>query len=186
MNLYILRHASAGTRRANPLIDVKRPLDKEGKQQCLLVGSYLNALHVQFDLIVSSPLKRALQTASLVGTETGYDAKILVSDALTPAASVAAFEKLIASLSEYENVLVVGHNPNLPVFLGSIIGVRSVSDMGITGQPARPRIRLRKGAVARIDCTRRPGTLHWLVDPRILRGVYAKVTKSSRRKTSRK
>jgi phosphohistidine phosphatase len=40
MNLYILRHASAGTSRENPLLDVKRPLDKEGKQQCLLVGSY--------------------------------------------------------------------------------------------------------------------------------------------------
>ena len=186
MNLYILRHASAGTRRPNPDIDVKRPLDKEGKQQCLLVGSYLNALKVQFDLIVSSPLKRALQTASLVGTETGYDAKILVTEALSPSATVAAFEKLVASLARYENVLVVGHNPNLAVFLGALFGPRSVSDLGITRQSARPRIRLRKGAIARVDCTQRPGTLHWLVDPRILRGVYAKVTKSSRRKTSRK
>lgn len=186
MNLYILRHASAGTRRPNPVIDVKRPLDKEGKQQCMLVGSYLNALKVQFDLIVSSPLKRALQTASLVGTETGYDAKILVTDALSPSASIAAFEKLVASLARYENVLVVGHNPNLAVFLGVLFGPRSVSDLGISRQSARPRIRLRKGAIARVDCTQRPGTLHWLVDPRILRGVYAKVTKSSRRKTSRK
>ena len=186
MNLYILRHASAGTRRPNPVIDVKRPLDKEGKQQCILVGSYLNALKVQFDLIVSSPLKRALQTASLVGTETGYDAKILVTEALSPSATVAAFEKLVASLARYENVLIVGHNPNLAVFLGALFGPRSVSDLGITRQSARPRIRLRKGAIARVDCTQRPGTLHWLVDPRILRGVYAKVTKSSRRKTSRK
>ena len=186
MNLYILRHASAGTRRPNPVIDVKRPLDKEGKQQCMLVGSYLNALKVQFDLIVSSPLKRALQTASLVGTETGYDAKILVTEALSPSANVAAFEKLVNSLAKYENVLVVGHNPNLAVFLGALFGPRSVSELGITRQSARPRIRLRKGAIARVDCTQRPGTLHWLVDPRILRGVYAKVTKSSRRKTSRK
>ena len=44
MNLYILRHASAGVRRASPTIDVKRPLDKEGKEQCLLVARYLNAL----------------------------------------------------------------------------------------------------------------------------------------------
>lgn len=186
MNLYILRHASAGTRRANPVIDVRRPLDKEGKQQCILVGSYLNALKVQFDIIVSSPLKRALQTASLVGTETGYDSKILVSEALTPGATVAAFEKLIAGLAQYENILVVGHNPNLAVFLGALIGPRSVSDMGITRQSSRPRIRLRKGAIARVDCAQHPGILHWLVDPRILRGVYARVTKSSRRKTSRK
>jgi phosphohistidine phosphatase len=186
VNLYILRHASAGTRRPNPVIDVKRPLDKEGKQQCLLIGSYLNALRVQFDLIVSSSLKRALQTASLVGTETGYDAKIMVSEALAPSASVTAFEKLVASLDQYENVLIVGHNPNLAVFLGALIGPRSVSDLGITRQSTRPRIRLRKGAIARVDCTQRPGTLHWLVDPRILRGVYARVTKSSLRKTSRK
>lgn len=174
MNVYILRHASAGTRRANPLIDVKRPLDKEGKQQCLLVGSYLNAFHVQFDLIVSSPLKRALQTASLVGTETGYDAKIMVSEALSPGANVHAFEALMAEIADHENVLIVGHNPNLAVFLGSLL------------TPGRINIRLRKGAIARVDYTRRPGTLHWLVDPRILRGVYAKVAKSSRRKTSRK
>jgi phosphohistidine phosphatase len=186
VNLYILRHANAGTRRANPIIDVKRPLDKEGKQQCMLVGSYLNALKVQFDLIVSSPLKRALQTASLVGTETGYDAKIMVSESLSPSASVAAFDKLVDGLSRFENVLVVGHNPNLAVFLGALIGPRNVSELGITRQAVRPHIRLRKGAIARVDCTQRPGTLHWLVDPRILRGVYARVTKSSRRKISRK
>ncbi|HTA86324.1 MAG TPA: phosphohistidine phosphatase SixA [Silvibacterium sp.] len=174
MNLYILRHASAGTSRANPLIDVKRPLDKEGKQQCILVGNHLNALKVHFDLVVSSPLKRALQTASLVGTETGYDGKILVSESLSPGATVAAFEKLLMEIAKYENILIVGHNPNLPLFLGSIISA------------SRINIRLRKGAIARIDCTRRPGTLHWLVDPRILRGVYASVTRSSRRKTSRK
>jgi phosphohistidine phosphatase len=175
MNLYLLRHASAGTRRANPLIDVKRPLDREGKQQCMLVASYLNALNVQFDLIISSPLKRALQTASLVGTEAGYEAKIMVSDALRPEAGIADFQKLVTELSKYENVLVVGHNPNLATFIGALIAA-----------PGKASIRLRKGAIARVDCTRRPGLLHWLVDPRILRGVYARVTRSSRQKTSRK
>jgi len=186
MNLYILRHVSAGTRRENPVIDIKRPLDKEGKQQCMLVGSFLNALNVQFDIILSSPLKRALQTASLVGTEVGYDAKIVVTEALAPSATVAAFEKLVAGLANYENVLVVGHNPNLAVFFGALLSARGASNLGLSGSSDKPRIRLRKGAIARIDATRRPGTLHWLVDPRILRGVYAKVTKSSRRKTSRK
>lgn len=175
MNLYILRHASAGTRRANPIVDVKRPLDKEGKQQCLLVGSYLSALEVQFDRVISSPLKRALQTASLVGTETGYDGKIDISEALTPEATVQKFHDLVRSLEKYDNVLVVGHNPNLPIFLGALIA-----------PSGRTSIRLRKGAVARIDCTRLPGTLHWLVDPRILKGIYSKATKRSRPKTSRK
>jgi phosphohistidine phosphatase len=174
MNLYILRHASAGTRRANPVVDVKRPLDKEGKQQCLLVGSFLSGLNVQFDRVVSSPLKRALQTASLVGTETGYEGKIDVTDALSPEAGVPKFHDLVRSLEKYDNVLVVGHNPNIATFLGSLIA------------PGRISLRVRKGAVARVDCARLPGTLHWLVDPRILRGRYTKTTKRSRRKTSRK
>jgi phosphohistidine phosphatase len=174
MNLYILRHASAGTRRANPVVDVKRPLDKEGKQQCILVGRFLSALNVQFDRVVSSSLKRALQSASLVGTETGYEGRIDISDALAPEAGVAKFQELVRSLMKYENVLVVGHNPNLTLFFGSLLA-----------PGARISTRLRKGAIGRIDCTRLPGTLHWLVDPRILRG-YAKATKSSRPKTSRK
>ena len=175
MNIYILRHASAGTRRANPLIDVKRPIDKEGKGQCLLVGSYLNALKVQFDLVASSPLKRALQTASLVGTEVGFDGKIQVTPALAPEASPAAFATFINELQGLENVLLVGHNPNLPLFLASLI----VNGSAI---PGRAAIRLRKGAIARIDLTRRPGMLHWLVDPRILKGVYGNATKTVRRR----
>jgi phosphohistidine phosphatase len=171
MNLYVLRHASAGTRRLNPLIDNKRPLDKEGKGQCLLVGALLNALKVQFDVVVSSPLKRALQTASLVGTEVGYDAKIEVTEALAPQAMLGAFQTLVADLAQHENVLVVGHSPNLTQFLGSLV----------TPAPARATIRLRKGAIARVDCTRRPGMLHWLVDPRILRGVYGTASKTTRR-----
>ena len=174
MNLYILRHASAGISRKNPVIDVKRPLDKEGKAQCLLVADYLNALRVQFDLVVSSPLKRALQTASLVGTEVGYDAKIQVTDVLLPTASVTNFLQFVSHLSLYENVLVVGHNPNLPQFLGAV------------ASSGRLNVRMRKCSLARVDYSRRPGQLLWLLDPRNLRQYYSSVAKSSRRKTSRK
>src|SRR5450432_3660281 len=103
MNLFVLRHASAGTRRPNPLIDVKRPLDKEGKQQCILVANCLNALNLQFDVVASSPLKRALQTASLVANEIGHEGKILATPALAPAAKVADFQKLLNEFSKHEN-----------------------------------------------------------------------------------
>ena len=175
MNLYILRHASAGVRRASPAVDVKRPLDKEGKEQCLLVARYLNALKIQFDLIVSSPLKRALQTASLVGTEVAYDSKIQITDAVAPSGNLAGFQALVTTLNGYENVLIVGHNPNLPEFLGSLICA-----------PRPASIRMRKGAIARVDVTRRPGQLISLMDPRMLRQIYASAAKSSRRNTSRK
>ena len=95
MNLYVLRHASAGTRRLNPLLDLKRPLDKEGKSHCLHLAHVLTGMKISFDLIVSSPLKRSMQTAQLVGTETGYESKILVSNALSPAATFAHFQRLL-------------------------------------------------------------------------------------------
>src|ERR1700733_13894752 len=177
MNLFILRHASAGLRRPNPLLDARRPLDKEGKKNCLQLAHVLNALNIQFDLIVSSPLKRCLQTASLIGTETGYEAQILHSDALAPTATLKDFQKLLNECSQHENLLVVGHNPNLSSFLGALL----VPDSG-----PEAKIRLRKGSLARVVLTRGPATLQALLDPRTVRALYATSTKSSRRKTSRK
>lgn len=179
MNLFILRHASAGVRRANPVIDVKRPLDKDGKQQCILIGNLLNALSVQLDLVVSSPLKRAVQTAAFVANEVAYDSKIRLSSALAPAATLTEFRALLSELNSFENVLVVGHNPNLTTFLGSLIS-----------QPGRTAaVRLRKGAIARLDTTRSPASLQWMIDARVVRllgKAYTSSTKRSRRKTSRK
>jgi phosphohistidine phosphatase len=178
MNLYILRHASAGERRPNPILDLKRPLDKEGKKHCLQLAHVLNAMKIQFDLIVSSPLKRCLQTASFVGTETGYEAQILHSSALAPSASFQEFLDLLHECAGRENLLVVGHNPNLSNFLGSLL-----VPAGASG-PAK--IRLRKGSIARLDLTRGPAVLQGLLDPRTVRALYATSTKSSRRKISLK
>ncbi len=178
MNLFILRHASAGTRRANPLIDVKRPLDRDGKQHCLRLAHVLNTTKIQFDLIVSSPLKRALQTASLVGTEMGYENRILLSNALAPTAAFPDFQKLLHECAPYENVLVVGHSPNLVNFLGSLLVPHSARTIA--------QIRLRKGAIARLSLARGPATLQSLLEPRLIRALYTTSEKSARRKPSRK
>jgi phosphohistidine phosphatase len=177
MNIYLLRHASAGVSRLNPLLDKKRPLDKEGKRQCLHLAYVLNAMKVQFDLIVSSPLKRAMQTASMLATETGYEAPILASAALAPEATFAQFQKLLQEAAPYENVLAVGHNPNLTQFLGSLLVV--------PGAPAAC-VRLRKGSLARLSLVRGPATLQWMLGPSIVRSLYASSTARSLRKTSRK
>lgn len=182
LNLFILRHASAGTRRANPKLDVKRPLDKEGKQHCFHLAHALNGLKLSFDLIVSSPLKRCLQTAQLVGTELGYEAKILHADALRPGSDYGQFQRLIHECRSYENVLLVGHNPNLTYFLGELISGGGSSDHPATAA----RVRMRKGSLARVTVERGPGMLQWMLDPRIVRALYATSIKSSRRKTSRK
>ena len=182
MNLFILRHASAGSPRANPLLDLKRPIDKDGKTQCLQLAHVLNALKLNFDLVVSSPLKRAQQTAQLVATETGYEQKILVSNALAPAATFAQFQRLLRETSTSENILVVGHNPNLTQFVGQLLGVGANDDPSIT--PAR--VRLRKGSLARVNLQRGTAVLQSLIDPRVVRALYTTSIKSSRRKTSRK
>lgn len=175
MNLYLMRHANAGIRRGNPALDAKRALVKEGKDQCILMARLLSALKVQVDVIVSSPLKRALQTAQFVGTEMGYEAKVEVSPALAPDADYAAFLQLIEKYANRDDVLMVGHNPNLFQFLG-----RLITGNGGAG------VRMRKGSVARIDMAKHPPLLQWLIDPRMARSIYASVAKSSRPKTSRK
>jgi len=175
MNLYLMRHANAGLKRGNLFLDDKRSLVKEGKEQCILMARTLNALKVQVDVIVSSPLKRARQTAQLVGTEMGYDAKVEVSPALGPDASYAEFQRMLSRYAAYESVLAVGHNPNLFQFLGRLITVNGGA-----------AVRMRKGSVARIDLDKHPPLLQWLIDPRSARAIYASVQKSSRPKTSKK
>jgi phosphohistidine phosphatase len=175
MNLYLMRHANAGMRRGNPLIDDKRSLIKEGKEQCMLMARVMSALKVQVDVVVSSPLKRALQTAQFVATELGYEAKVEISPALAPEADYADFQEMLAKYAGYDGILVVGHNPNVFQFLGKMI----------TGNGGAA-IRMRKGSVARIDLDRHPPLLQWLIDPRSARAIYASVQKSSRPKTSRK
>lgn len=172
MNLYVLRHASAGTKRPNPLLDVKRPLDREGKHHSLRLAHLLNALKIQFDLIASSPLKRALQTASMVGTELGYDKHILLSSGLSPTASFADFQKLLHEVEDNETVLVVGHNPNLAGFLGHLLTPPSTRTAA--------NIRLRKGSIARLTVDRGSFQLQSLLDPRLIRAIYTTATKTKR------
>ena len=177
MNLFILRHASAGTRRPNPLLDVKRPLDKEGKEHCLHLAHVLNALKVNFDAVVSSPLKRSLQTAQLVATETGFERPVELSEALAPGAKFSEFKKLLEQHAASENLLVVGHSPNIQEFLGSLLVPRQ--------DEAKPaQIRLRKGSIARVSLTKGPAVLTSVLDPRTVKALYT-TSKPKARKTSK-
>jgi phosphohistidine phosphatase len=176
MILYFLRHASAGEHVMNPKKDEKRALDKEGIEQCGYVGRALAALNVQVDTIVSSPLKRCTQTASLVGNELGYEGKLQIDAGLRPGAGFADFRKLLEKYAKQEAVMVVGHNPNLSQFLGSVI-----SDSGCEAS-----LDLKKGAVAKVEMRRTTGTLQWCVTPKLLRTLYDTAVESSRPNTSRK
>ncbi len=176
MIVYFLRHASAGEHLLNPKKDEKRALDKEGIEQCGYVGRALAALNVQVETIISSPLKRSTQTASLVGNELGYEGKLQIDNGLRPGAGLADFRKLLEKYSRQEAIMVVGHNPNLSQFLGSII-----SESGCEAS-----IELKKGAVAKVEMRRTNGTLQWCLTPKVLRALYDSAVESSRPNTSRK
>src|ERR1700757_3877595 len=176
MIVYFLRHANAGQRMLSPKKDEKRALDKEGIEQCGYVGRALAALDTQVDMMISSPLKRATQTAALVGNEMGYEGKLQIETALRPEATFADFRKLLDKYSRQEAIMVVGHNPNLSEFLGRIV----------SGTGCEAALDLRKGAVARVDVRRNAGSLQWCLTPKVLRSLYAAATESSRPKSSRK
>src|ERR1700741_2831316 len=121
MIVYFLRHANAGERMLSPKKDEKRGLDKEGIEKCGYVGRALAALDVEVDAVISSPLKRSTQTAALVGNEMGFEGKLQIEPALRPQAAFADFRRLLEKYAAQESIMVVGHNPNLSQFLGTVI-----------------------------------------------------------------
>jgi phosphohistidine phosphatase len=176
MIVYFLRHASAGKRMLNPKKDERRPLDDEGILQTRYIGRMLAALDLQVDQILSSPLKRATQTASLVANELAFENPIKTHDALRPEARHEDFLELLAHYRKAESIIVVGHNPTMAEFLSKTI----------SRKPGTAQIDFKKGAVARVDLAGRSGTLEWIVTPRIARALQSTLKSSSRPKTARK
>jgi phosphohistidine phosphatase len=176
MIIYFMRHANAGEKRANPAKDEKRPLDKDGVLQCRYVGALLAALDVQVDQVITSPLKRATQTASLIANDVNFDGRLQISDSLRPSATFDDFRELVAACANYEAIMVVGHNPNLTEFVSQIV----------TNGGSRKSIELKKGGVARVDYSPKRSVLNWMVTPKLARALYGSAHSKSLPKTSRK
>lgn len=176
MTIYFLRHASAGQHVINPKKDEQRGLDEDGIQQGRHIGRALAAMEIQVDAIVSSPLKRASQTAALVANEMGHEGKLQLDPALRPEASFSQFRELLARYAKADAVMVVGHNPNLSEFLGR----------SITRGAGRAEVNLKKGAVAQVETKRNTAVLRWCLTPKAVGAIQAMAAESSRPKTSRK
>jgi phosphohistidine phosphatase len=175
MIVYFLRHASAGKSMANPKKDAARPLDENGILQARYIGRLLANLDVQVEQIVSSPLKRARQTASLVANELAFESAVQIDEALRPDAEFEQFQAMLARYKKYDSIMVVGHNPSMTEFL-----MKSISSEG------EAQIEFKKGAVAKVEMDGRTGPMQWLVTPKIARTLQASLKTSSRPKTSRK
>ncbi len=173
MQIYLLRHASAGEHKLSPAKDEKRQLDEVGIEQSHIVGRGLYVLKLKVDEMVSSPLARAAETAAIVAEELGHMNKIVLDDALRPEASYEQFEKLLARYRDREAIMVVGHNPSMTEFLSRLINAE--------GGEA---IDFKKAAVARVD--KEPGSaavLKWMMPPKVMRGLQQASANSSRPKT---
>ena len=176
MNIYFLRHASAGQHVTNPKKDEQRALDEDGIEQCRQIGRALAAMEIQVDAIVSSPLKRASQTAAMVANEMGHEGKLQLDPALRPEATFSQFRELVGRYAKADAVMFVGHNPNLSEFLG-----RSISRGA-----GQAEVNLKKGAVAQVETKRSSAVLRWCLTPKAVAAIQAMAGESSRPKTSRK
>ncbi|MFZ0914548.1 MAG: phosphohistidine phosphatase SixA [Candidatus Korobacteraceae bacterium] len=174
MDIYFLRHANAGEPKADPAKDEKRPIDKLGIAQSHDVGRALAALDVSPDVIISSPLRRATQTAAVVASELGYEDKVILDAALRPEAGYEKFQELLRRYSRKDAIIVVGHNPSMTLFLNQLLS---------GGRPLNA-IELKKGGVAKVEKDgRKPAVLKWCMPPKVVRAIQQASASSSRPKT---
>src|SRR5271157_6451416 len=172
MDIYFLRHASAGQYDPSKN-DEKRAIDKTGEQQSHDVGRALTALDLELDVIISSPLTRAMQTAEIAASELGHKDKIVIDAALRPEASYEEFEDLLARYAKKKAIMVVGHNPSMTDFLHRILSGDSAEF-----------IDFKKGAVAKVEKDgRQPAVLKWCMTPKVIRAIQQASASSSRPKT---
>ncbi|MBD2251093.1 phosphohistidine phosphatase SixA [Nostoc parmelioides] len=114
MELYLIRHGIAEEQKTG-IKDEERELTKEGKQKTEKVAHRLLELGRQFDLIVTSPLMRARQTAEIF-LACGLSCQLEASNHLAPNGNI--FNWLDYWLKpknfpENAQIAIVGHEPCL-------------------------------------------------------------------------
>ena len=163
MDLLILRHGRAEDRDGG-ITDGERHLMEKGIRDIRRVSRWMVRVGAVPDLIVSSPLARARETAEIVAEETGPGGEVALWEELRPGMAPAAVAVRLGELAGASLPLIVGHEPQLSSLLGILIGAG-----------ADACISLKKGGLARVgDLTPgsgEAGTLLWLLTPRMIRGM---------------
>lgn len=113
MRLLIVRHAIAEERETwAPRDDALRPLTADGKKKMKESAKGLRALVPKLDVLATSPLTRAMQTAQILSRV--YDRPApTVADVLSPGQRPAAVVAWLRTQSVHKTVAVVGHEPGL-------------------------------------------------------------------------
>ncbi len=160
--LYFVRHGLAQERGDAWPEDTKRPLTEEGMSRMRKAVKGLTRIGVSVDLVLTSPLVRARQTAEILAAGLDPRPAIVNIVSLTPAGSYAA---VLADLEKHARkcrLALVGHEPMMGELAARLIG-------------SRHPIEFKKGGVCRIDVEdlppAGPGDLRWLLTPKILRAL---------------
>lgn len=166
MNIYLLRHAIAEDRDPEKYPrDFDRPLTKDGRARMKLAAEGMKALGLTFDLVLSSPLIRALQTARIAARVFDPAPPVQIHGPMAPGGTtqqILSFPKRAARL---DSVLLVGHEPDLSRLASNLLAPATVS----------VQIAFKKGALCRIDFEAKPaageGILVLLLTPKALRAM---------------
>ena len=148
IRLFIVRHGIAADPAGFSGSDDERPLTDKGRRRLRRVARAFARLAEPIDLLVSSPLVRAVQTAELLAAALHLDG-VEISGALKPAQDpLAILRALGGRAGDGQGVMLVGHEPHLSRLLAHAAGLT----------PAEAaRIDVRKGSILRIDVGALPG-----------------------------
>jgi phosphohistidine phosphatase len=163
MKLVVIRHGPAGDPgewEAEGRDDRLRPLTPDGKKQMRRAMGGLATLVKQIDVLATSPLVRAVQSAEIVASE--YDVDMVTVKALEPERDPDETVQWLKEAGSDQTVAVVGHEPHLSTLIGYLL----------TGKRASFVV-LKKAGVALLDLADLPtpgrGALESLLAPGVLR-----------------
>lgn len=170
MRLVIFRHGIAQDRddpKSPP--DPERRLTAEGIQKTRAAARGLRALEAVPDAVLTSPYRRARETADLVVSALRLKVEVQETDALLPDAEPQALLKALAKLKGADTVVVTGHAPHVDDFLARSLGCPG------------PVTELKKAGAACLEVnphSARRAKLLWLVEPKVLRALGGAGTSS--------
>jgi phosphohistidine phosphatase len=156
MDLFVLRHGKA--EQSSEKADGKRVLTADGKDEMRKIGKWMQQKKFRFDVIATSPLTRAYETAEIVARSLGQKERLAVWEELEPGGDLDALSYRVSRCGEDAAILLIGHEPMLSMLISRIIsGHDTVS------------LILAKGGLAKIrnfSFDKRPyGDLQWLLTP---------------------
>lgn len=119
--LFILRHAKSSWDNAD-LSDFERPLNERGLKAAPLMGGVMKEKQFLPELILSSPARRAEQTARLVKEAACLTGEIKFDERIYEASPARLLEVIAEQNENTNSILLVGHNPGLEGLLRTLTG----------------------------------------------------------------